>query len=190
MPKKIWFVCTMLLVIIVVTACSGKIAGSSVVKPPSSNPTPTKQEASESLTKKNPDATNWEVTSRIHYTKGVVTQVSSTAGYTDAITLSVEDNYRSDNDPSDSPPFKVGETITFKLLTMINLSQSKLEKGMRVIISNSQFTPKNDKTPFWAGDVVGYEKDNLYYDVTGKPANFTFSKKASLKEGKLLISSQ
>jgi flagellar biosynthesis/type III secretory pathway M-ring protein FliF/YscJ len=172
----------------VVTACSGKSAGSSMNQP-SNSPTSTNQDTSEPLTKKNPESTNWEVTSRVHYTQGLIMEVHTSIGYTDALTVNVEDNYRSNNDPSDSPPFKTGEMVTFKLLTMVNESQLKLKKGTRVIINNTQFTPKNDETPFWGGDIIGYEKDNIYYDLTGKPANFTFSKQASLKEGKIVIAS-
>jgi hypothetical protein len=61
------------------------------------------------------------------------------------------------------------------LLTVINGSELKLTKGTQVIIKASQFTPKDKKIPFWAGDLIGYEENGIYYDLNKKPANLTMS---------------
>jgi hypothetical protein len=148
----------------------------------------TSKEDSAQMTKKNPEATNWEVTSRDYYIKGEVTEINQSAGYLDAITLKVQASYPSDNDPSDEAPFPTEQVYSIKLLTVINGSELKLTKRTQVIINASQFTPKDKETPFWAGDLIGYEENGMCYDLNKKPANLTMSKHVSLKEGKLIES--
>jgi hypothetical protein len=171
MRRRIGYITFLLFLMLAGTACSGSAAGSS---------------PKEQITKKNPETINWEVTSRAYYTKGEITELNQSGGYADAITMKVNANYRSDNDPSDEPPFQTEQVVTFKLLTVVHVAELKLTKGMQVIINSSQFTPKHKETPFWAGDIIGYEENGMYYDLTKKLASFTMSKQAALKDGELV----
>lgn len=179
--KKFGLIILVFLVFAIVTACSGNENGESSGNPSSGST------AGIPATQKNPKSANWEVTSKVHYTEGTITEIHQSGEYADAITIVVETGYPSDNDPLEKSFFEPGTKVTFELLTMVHVSQFQLETGKKVIINSSQFTPKDSETPLWGADIIGYDRDGVYLNLTGKPANFTMSEQASLEDGKLVV---